>query len=384
MSRLTLALLVVCGLDELASGVPFVGAPGIQSDFSLSYLSSAGGLLVAIQLLSMVIEPALFMLADRYPRKPFVCGGLLFLCGVCMLASLAPVYWVLLAALLLYGPASGMGVALAQATLVDLHPEQSERMLTRWTLLGALGDLATPALFAILSWIALGWRAAFAASALGALGLAIALLRQPFPSPQADADEGPEPRLSDALRTAFGNRALLLWLLAAWLCSLLDEIVVAFGALYLRDQFDADAMARGLVLMALMAGTLLGLALLDRALRRYRPLALLRLCSAGAGVAYLAWLFAPTLLASAVCFFVTGMFAAPLYPLAKAQAYRALPGQSGMVNAVGSAFIPLDLLTPVILGFVADQFGLVITLLLLSIQPIGLLWLSLRWRSDPR
>ena len=57
------------------------------------------------------------------------------------------------------------------------------------------------------------------------------------------------------------------------------------------------------------------------------------------------------------------MFAAPLYPLAKAQAYRALPDQSDMVNAVGSAFIPLDLLTPLFLGFVADQFGLVITLL---------------------
>lgn len=381
MSRLALVLLAVCGLDELASGVPFVGAPGIKSEFGLSYLASAGGLLVTIQLFSMVIEPPLFMLADRYPRKWFVCGGLLVLAGVCVLASLAPVYWMLLVAVALYGPASGMGVSLAQATLVDLYPEQRERMLTRWTLLGALGDLATPALFALLSWVALGWRAAFAVCGLGALSLAIGLLRHPFPGQQPDADEAREPGLYEALRTAFGNRALLLWLLAAWLCSLLDEIVVAFGALYLREQFGADAVARSLVLMSLMAGALLGLVLLDRGLSRYRPMVLLRLCSTGAGIAYLAWLFAPTLVASGVCFFMTGVFAAPLYPLAKAQAYRALPGQSGMVNAVGAAFIPLDLLAPLLLGLVADRFGLVMTLLLLSVQPLGLLWVSLRWRS---
>lgn len=380
MSRLALVLLAVCGIDEVASGVPFVGTPGIQSEFGLSYLSSAGGLLTATVLLSLVVEPPLLILANRYPRKWFVCGGLLAMSGICVLASLAPAFWVLLVAVACYGSASGIGVGLAQATLMDQHPEQRERMLTRWTLLGAMGDLATPALFAALSWVALGWRAAFAISALGALALALGLLRHPFPDEWTHEDDNPAWPLFEAVRAALQNRALCRWLLAAWLCNLLDEIVVAFGALYLRDQFGADATARSIVLMSFMVGALLGLALLDRLLRHYQPISLLRLCAAGAGIAYLAWIVAPTLLVSTGCFFITGLFASPLYPLVKAQAYRALPEQSGMVNAVGSAFLPLDLITPLFLGFVADRFGLVIALLLLSVQPLVLLWFSLRWR----
>ena len=51
-----------------------------------------------------------------------------------------------------------------------------------------------------------------------------------------------------AIRAALRNRRLLLWLTACWLCSLLDEILVAFGALYLKDRFAADGGERSAVL----------------------------------------------------------------------------------------------------------------------------------------
>lgn len=76
-----------------------------------------------------------------------------------------------------------------------------------------------------------------------------------------------------------------------------------------------------------------------------------------------------------------GTATAPLYPIAKARAYRALPGQSGMVNALGHIFGPATLALPLFLGFVADQFGLVTALLILAAQPAGLLLIGLTARE---
>ena len=88
---------------------------------------AAGWVLTAFGLLAVIVEPPIFMLADRYPRRWFVCGGLGALGAVCVAAGLAPSYGWLLVALLLFGPASGVGVGLAQATLMDVHPDRRER-----------------------------------------------------------------------------------------------------------------------------------------------------------------------------------------------------------------------------------------------------------------
>jgi fucose permease len=87
---------------------------------------------------------------------------------------------------------------------------------------------------------------------------------------------------------------------------------------------------------------------------------------------YLAWLFAPSVWLSTTLFFVVGMTAAPMYPIASAQAYAALPGRSGTVNAAGHLFSPLVMALPWLLGVVADHAGLQLALALLLAQPLGL------------
>ena len=52
-----------------------------------------------------------------------------------------------------------------------------------------------------------------------------------------------------------------------------------------------------------------------------------------------------------------------------------------MVIALAHIFTPLHIALPLLLGWVADRFGLVPTLLLLSAQPIGLFLIALR--RDP-
>jgi DHA1 family bicyclomycin/chloramphenicol resistance-like MFS transporter len=341
---------------------------------------AGGWILGAMMLLSLLLEPPLFVAADRYPRKWFVCGGLLAMGLVCLAAAVAPIYAVLLGVLALFGPASGCGVTLAQATLMDAHPESRERIMTRWTFMGATGDLAAPLLFSLLALVTLGWRSAFGLVGVALLVYALGLWRRPFPD-EAEEDEDLAERvpLGVAVRTAFSNRTLLAWLFGVWLCGMLDEILVAFGALHLRHGLGADVQVRSLILGLLMAGGMVGLLVGDRLLGRVQPLPLLRWSAVGTIGAYLGWVYAPSVPASAVLFFLPGLFSSLLYPIAKAQAYRALPGQSGMVNAVAQVFAPLSVVLPFALGVIADRLGLEWALVVLAAQPVGLLLLSLRF-----
>lgn len=359
-------------MDELYSGVPSVGSPGIQADLGGSYQTMAWALLLVPGLVALLVEPALFVLADRYPRKWFVCGGLLAMAGAAFAAAAAPSVPVLAGAVALSYIASGCGVALAQATLVDARPDARERVMARWTLLGAVGDLAAPVMMAGLAAVALGWRSGYAIVGAFTLICGLLLLRRRFPAAVADEDDDPEPGIGAALLAAIRNRRLLLWLGATALCDLLDEILVVFAALYLRDHLQAGPVARGLIFAAAVVGELCGLAITDRLLARMPPLRLLLVSCVSCAALYLAWLAAPTVWLSALLMAGVGATAAPLYPIVSAQAYAALPGRSGTVNAAGHVFTPPMLALPWLLGWIADHAGAGSALLLLIVQPVGI------------
>jgi predicted MFS family arabinose efflux permease len=371
-------LLGMAFLDELGSGIPGVGAPGIQSEFGVSYGMAAGWLQMAFGLLALVVEPPIFLLADRYPRRRFVGGGLVVLGLLTLAGGLVPSFWLLFAVLLLWGPASGTAVSLSQATLMDALPDARERAMARWTLLGVLGDLGTPALFVALAWLGLGWRAAFLAVGAGMLVYAVPLWLQRFPD-DAGAAAVPEERvpMREALLSALRNRRLLFWLVAAQLCTLLDEIVVAFGALYLRDHLGAGVEERSWVLGAFMLGGAAGLLVTERLLRSIRPVPLLAGTAGLGAVVYLGWMAAPSIGVSALAMFAVGAMAATHYPLTKAQAFRALPESSGTVLAVSTLISPLGIAAPLLIGFVADGVGLTAALAVLALQPVGLLGMSI-------
>lgn len=353
----------------------FLGAPAIQGDHGLSYSAVALVLFVVPQLAGIVLEPPLYLLADRWPRKPFVVSGLLGLGAGLVLAGLSRTAGELAAALGLAAVGGGVGVNLAQATLMDARPADRERLMARWALLGTLGDLTTPALFAALAAVSLGWRAAFVVTGVLGAAYALALGAVPFPAPAPAAPSSPRP-LRTAPAQALRNRRLRRWLLGVWLCSLLDELLVTFAALHLDTALRASPPQRSLVLACFVGGGVAGLALAGRLLAGLEPLRLLRGASAGCALAYAGWMLAPDVVSSAVLMAVVGICAAPLYPIAQAQAYRALPEQSGMVMAAAALFAPLDLVFPFVLGSVADAAGLSAALALLALQPVGLFFLA--------
>jgi MFS family permease len=377
LPTLMLALLFVDFIDEFSSGVGPIGTPGLRAEFALRYSVAAFVIFTGPRLAGLILEPPLFLLADRHPKKWFICGGFVAMGLIDLTIGFSTTFVVVAAALMLSGVASGAGVSLSQAALMDTYPADRERLMTRWVFMGAAGDLATPALFWLLALFALGWRSAFMITGAMVLVYSVVLLRQRFPPQAPQAEDDDEIPILEALRLAFRDRKLLMWLFASWTCGLMDELLVAFGALHLRDGLGADSETRSLILMAMMAGALLGLALLDRLLARFDPLKLLTTSCVGTTVSYLAWLSATDPVSSGFWIFSSGLFIGTLYPLAKAQAYRALPGRSGMLNAIAHVFTPLDLLMPIAMGLIADRFGLLPALALLLLQPLSLFAIAL-------
>jgi predicted MFS family arabinose efflux permease len=365
-------------LDELVAAVPSAGAPAIQETFSTSYATTAGVLLLIPALVALFLEPIIFLAADRWPRRHFVRGGLAAMALSALAAALAPDPLTLSIAVSLVAVASSTAVALSQATLIDLNPEARERTLTRWELMGLLGDLAGPVLLAVLAAAGLGWRAGYAVAA-GLLALwALASLR-PFPTALPVSTEADEPGLLAALGTALRDGRLMLWLGASAFCDLLDEVLMVFASLHLRDRLGAGPTARAVVLAAFIAGGGAGLLYAERLLARRAPLRVLVLFAAACVVSYLGWLAAQNLWLSALGMFAVGATASPLYPIVTAQAYAALPGRSGTVNAAGHLFTPVAMALPWLLGRLADRAGTFAALLVLVVEPLAILVIAWFW-----
>jgi predicted MFS family arabinose efflux permease len=166
---------------------------------------------------------------------------------------------------------------------------------------------------------------------------------------------------------------------------LLDEILVVFASLHLRDDLGAGPAERSAVLAAFVVGGVAGLAVQQRLLARWSPRRLLAAAGLPCAAVYLAWIAAPSVAASLVLMTLVGATAVPLYPLVAAQAYAALPGRSGAVNAAGHLFSPIEIPLPWLLGALADRWGVRAALLVLVLQPIGIAavaLLSLRARPD--
>jgi len=346
-----------------------VAAPDIRHDLGLSYAGAALVLFTIPQIVAMVLEPPLLLAASRLPRRLASVGGLAVMgCGLLACAAARSAIGLALATSLVW-VASGVGVNLVEATLMDAHPARRERMALQWGIAGALGDLSVPLLTAALAAFALSWRVAFACVGAAILLLAGAVGTRPMPAPAAG-----DHRVATPLWQAARNRELLRWLLGAASCALLDEVFVAFAALYLTQHLGAAPTVRALGLAAFTAGCIAGLVVTERAVARGAdPLALLRRASVACAAALAAFIAAPSVGMSAAALGLVGLCAAPLHPLSEARAYAAAPGQAHVVQIVGGLMAPIDVGTPLLLGWLADHVGLEVALMVLLLQP-ALVW----------
>ena len=349
--------------------------------------------------IALVVEPLIFLLADRHPRRYFIAGGLAAMAGASAVCALAPSWPFLALALAVWACANGTAAAIAQATLVDRDPANRARTMTRWTLMSTVGDFAGPLLLAGLATLGIGWRGAFLVVAgVLAVHAAIAWRRlSPATVGAAKATDGtegtegtdstvtdvsddpedaePEPLLA-SMRSALRDRVLVAWLFGLALCDLLDEIFVVLTSLHLAEHHAGHGW-QTVILGAFVAGGAAGLVIVERLLAKQVDERRLLIATAlGCAVAYAAWLASPHLAVTAVGAVLVGATSAPLYPLVAARAYARYPGRSGLVLAASHLFTPLALALPFLLGALADRAGTHAALAALILQPIALALLA--------
>jgi hypothetical protein len=75
---------------------------------------------------------------------------------------------------------------------------------------------------------------------------------------------------------------------------------------------------------------------------------------------------------------VVGVTSAPHHPLSMARAYEELPDHPGTVQAMGQLFVVVDVGAPLLLGAIADRFGLGVAIGCLVVQPVVVAVLAAR------
>lgn len=402
-------LLATALLDELTSGFPVVALPLLRDRLHLTY-AQAGVLFTAGALSSLVLEPAINLLADRGSKRSLIAGGMLALALAFVVLGIASVYPLLLLGFIVFYPASGAAVGLSQAALVDAQPASAARTMARWTFLSGIGDLLSPLAVAIVLAFGQGWVALCAVGAsvwFAALAVLLACRfthersSHPVDAPSRKRESTPSERpmqtssgASSASRQAAGNVGTLADLHAAlrdplfvrWagvvlLCGMVDEIFLGFAALFLHDHLHASNEAVTLTVLAGSLGALLGLALLDRLLVCVVGPRLLPWLAVVTLVACIAFVFAPGLWLAAPALCLLDLAAAGWYPIAQAAAYGRAPGHSGTVRTVVSLGAPFEVALPGIVGVLAARFGITAGVAFLGLAPAAVLLLAPR--SEP-
>ncbi|HEX6797870.1 MAG TPA: MFS transporter [Ktedonobacterales bacterium] len=376
------ALFTTALLDELTTGLLVVALPLIRDRLRLSY-AEAGLIFTVGALSSVLIEPPITLAADRRPLRVPILAGMLALAAGYALAGLAPNYALLLAAVALIFPAIGTAVGLAQSALIDAAPpHQAGRTMARWTLLSAVGDLLAPLAVGVgvaagMDWLGLCLIA-------GCLWLASAFVLAPacFPSPhgqgelagEASSDErdGLRSRLRD-LRDALRDRELLRWAAISTLATTLDEVFLAFAALYLHDHLHASQEAISTAIAVAVAAGLAALVLLDHLGHRVEGRRLLPWMAVLALLGVVLLLLVPTVPLAVLALAVVAFAAAGWYPLAQAAAYASGYQPAALVRTVSLLGDPIEVVLPGVTGLIAARFGLSAALAFLALGPLAML-----------
>lgn len=392
------AALAVELIDELVDGTKDAALPLIRHDLALTY-GQIGLLASAPLLLGSLLELPVGVLAGqgRSRRLAVLAGGVVFILSLAAVA-VAQSFAGLLAAFVLFFPASGAFVSLTQSGLMDADPDRREQHMARWNLAGSAGAVTGPVLLAGVLAAGGGWRTAYLVLAGCAAAAWLGLARggpRPVPPP-APPGSGPpgsglgQPGHGSALRRvgrALRQPGVARWLVLLQVCDLLLDILTGFLALYLVDIVHATPEQAALGVAIRLGTGLAGDVLLIRALERVSGLSLLRLSAAAAAVLYPGFLLVPGLGPKLVILGLLTIVTTPWYPVLQAQLYRSLPGESGIVVSLSSASSLLAGAVPLAVGFLAQGFGLAWALAGLAIAPLGILagvWRGRRSAGDGR
>jgi MFS transporter, FSR family, fosmidomycin resistance protein len=397
-----LAALAVEFVDELFDGTKSAALPLIKHGLSLSYLQV--GLLSAVPLVagSLLELPVGVVSGTGARRRRFILAGGLVFIGSVLAAGLATSFAALLVALTIFFPASGTFVSLSQSALMDAATERQAQHMARWTLAGSAGALAGPLLVAAVLAVGGSWRLAFTACATCSVlaWLAVAAAGRARRTGESVAS-GPDPGAAAAgagsgtatartedracadeesgwpgWRLVIGivkDSGALRWLLLLEVSDLLLDVFTAFLALYLVEAAHAGPFAAALGVGVRLCAGLVGDLVLIQLLERFDSQRVLR-ASVWLTLGLLpAFLLIAGLGAKLMLLAVLTLATAPWYPVLQAELFGSLPGRSGLAVSLSSASGLVGGLGPLVVGLLAQQFGLSWAMAALCVAPVIML-----------
>ena len=369
-----LTFLAIEFLDELVYGVGSAAWPLVRSDLDLTYVQI--GLLLSVPgILGSFVEPVIGILGDVGYRRLLVLGGGLAFAAALGLVSASQGFLVLLAAWVVFFPASGAFVSLSQASLMDADPTRREQNMARWTFTGSAANVVGALALAAAVALGLGWRGAFLSLAMLTIP-AIVAARRVQPGPAARDPDRDAASFVKGVRTAMSalrRFAVVKWLALLQASDLMLDNFRGFLALYMVDVAGVSESSAALTLAVLVGVGLIGDFLLIPLLERVRGLTYLRFSVAAILLLYPAFLLAPSFELKLAAVGALGFANAGWYSILQGQAYSSLPGRSGTIVALGNVFGLAASLVPLGLGVVAATWGLDTAMWLLLAGPVLLL-----------
>jgi FSR family fosmidomycin resistance protein-like MFS transporter len=340
------------------------------------------------------LELPMGVLAGQGRRRRLVIlgGGIVFLLTLIAVAS-ARSFIVLLAAFVVFYPASGAFVSLTQAEIMDTWPERQAQVMARWDLAGAAGAVAGPLLLTAVLASGGSWRACYLVLAgISALIWLGAALRRPAPAgsgaaraqedaEQEDAEQRPWTARIREIGGALRDWGTLRWLLLIEVADLLVDVFTGFLALYLVDVAHMTPAVAALAIAVRLGAALAGDAALIAILERVSDLTVLRASAAAAALLYPGFLLVPGVVPKLIVLAALSAATAPWYPVLQARLYGSLPGRSSVAVTLSSAAGLAGGLGPLAVGLVAQSFGLSWALAGLVIVPLAVLLVPGRDRS---
>lgn len=349
----------------------------MQHGLGLSY--GQLGLLVSVPLLvGGALELPLGLLAGHGRRRRMVVlgGGLAFIATVAAVAF-AQNFPELLAAFVLFYPASGAFVTLTEATLLDADPDRQAQLMARWGTAGWAGALAGPLLFACVIALGGGWRTSFLVIAAVSALTWFAMLRAPAGDSADDEEPAGWRELKAALRWPV-LRLLVLLEVTNWLV----DVLTGFIAVYLVNVVHASPSVAALGVALRLAAGLGGNSLLIVPLRKLSDLTVLRATALLALLLFPAFLLVPGLAVKLGVLTLLSAATATWYPLLEARLYGAVPSPVAvtLTSAAGLA----GGLGPLAVGVAAALLGLSWAMAGLTLVPAALFWMLRSDRTPPQ
>ncbi|HQU34995.1 MAG TPA: MFS transporter [Anaerolineales bacterium] len=363
-------------LDELVFGVGEVALPLIRDELRLTY-TQIGLLLSAPGILAAFIEPFIGILGDVWRRRALIlAGGLLFTVSL-FLTSASYSFILLISSFILFNPSSGAFVNLSQANLMDSYSNRHEQNMARWTFAGSLGVLTGPILLGLFVYLGFGWRGTYALLASFSTFCLLAAWRLLPP----DKDSSPSfPSFNvvfDGFRAAFAalkRKEVWRWLILLEFADLMLDVLFSFLALYFVDVGRVTQTQAGIAVTVWLAmGLITDFLFIPFVDRQKDTIQFLRRTALVELFAFAGFLLVPGFIPKLIFVILVNLFNTGWYSILQGRLYSSLPGQSASIMAIGAVTDPLVKLLPLLLGFLADQFGLGVAMWLLILGPVALL-----------